>query len=248
MSKKNYGHCALCGKYARLSFEHIPPRAAFNSTPRKMITGETAFQTVSGERKPWDMTDLPYKNQQRGMGRSSLCTECNSLTGTLYGDEYKKLAHSFHSLLQDTKAPPNSLIHIEKSLIRPLPIIKQVCSMFCSINKGIKDMDKLGAFVLDKDSHDFPKERFRVGMYLMCGGLARHVAVSAICYTGGLEVKLILFQRSQLIQWVLYSIWILIRKQRCHVQILLILQTTIMRKPVIWKWFSLFMNVISYSR
>lgn len=191
MSKKNYGHCALCGKYVRLSFEHIPPRAAFNSAPQKLITGETAIQTVTAGRKPWDMTGLPYQNQQRGMGRTSLCADCNSLTGALYGDEYKKLALAFSNLLQETNAPPHSFIHVEKSLIRPLPIIKQVCSMFCSINIGIKGMDELGAFVLDRDSHSFPKDKFRIGMYLMLGGLARQVGVSAICYTGGTEAKIV---------------------------------------------------------
>lgn len=28
------GHCVLCGKFGQLSFEHVPPRAAFNRTTK----------------------------------------------------------------------------------------------------------------------------------------------------------------------------------------------------------------------
>ena len=192
MSKKNYGYCALCAKYARLSFEHIPPKSAFNDSPQKVITGESVIQTVTEGRKPWDISGLRYQNQQQGMGRMSLCSKCNSLTGALYGDEYKKLAHAFGKILLDTKATPNSSVVIEKAQIRPLPIIKQVCSMFCSLNHGIKDMDKIAAFVLDRDSHAFPKEKFRLGMYLMARGVARQVPVSAICYSEGSSMRTVL--------------------------------------------------------
>ena len=31
MAKKVYGKCCICGENKKLTFEHIPPRAAFNS-------------------------------------------------------------------------------------------------------------------------------------------------------------------------------------------------------------------------
>jgi SNF2 family DNA or RNA helicase len=36
---KHWGKCALCGKECELTFEHIPPRAAFNSTPARPVSG-----------------------------------------------------------------------------------------------------------------------------------------------------------------------------------------------------------------
>ena len=37
MRKKTIGKCALCGRIGELSFEHIPPKAAFNSTPARPV-------------------------------------------------------------------------------------------------------------------------------------------------------------------------------------------------------------------
>lgn len=39
MSKQeHYGICHICGKYGKLSYEHIPPQSAFNNRKRKMST------------------------------------------------------------------------------------------------------------------------------------------------------------------------------------------------------------------
>ena len=40
---KHFGKCALCGKECELTFEHIPPRRAFNSTPARPVSGEEIF-------------------------------------------------------------------------------------------------------------------------------------------------------------------------------------------------------------
>ena len=72
---KHFGKCALCGQECELTFEHIPPRAAFNSTPTKPVSGE---ELLDDDRMPWDTTGLKYTNQQKGMGRYSLCPKCNN--------------------------------------------------------------------------------------------------------------------------------------------------------------------------
>lgn len=40
MGKRPRGKCALCRKECELTFEHIPPRTAFNSTPVKPVSGD----------------------------------------------------------------------------------------------------------------------------------------------------------------------------------------------------------------
>ena len=69
--KKHIGKCALCGKEDKMSFEHIPPRAAFNSSHAKPVTIGTILK---GEKRyPWDIEGLKYVDQQGGMGVFSLC-------------------------------------------------------------------------------------------------------------------------------------------------------------------------------
>ena len=67
--RKRFGNCALCGKECELTFEHIPPRAAFNSAPVRPVSGLELFKNDSAggkDRLPWEIDGLPYENQQKG--------------------------------------------------------------------------------------------------------------------------------------------------------------------------------------
>ena len=77
MKKEVYGQCHICGKYGKLSFEHIPPQAALNNGQVKAYSGEEILKTFHGEK-------ATYQNMQRGMGRFSLCEKCNNTTGQWY--------------------------------------------------------------------------------------------------------------------------------------------------------------------
>ena len=100
--KKKIGKCALCDKECELTFEHIPPRVAFNSTPAKPISEKELFDNKldnGEERVPWDIEGLHYQNQQKGMGMFSLCEDCNNNTGSWYGDSYVTFAHIVHGAI-----------------------------------------------------------------------------------------------------------------------------------------------------
>ena len=130
MAKKHYGQCALCGRECELTYEHIPPKSAFNSKPAKMYTGDKLI--LDSDRLPWDVQGLTYLNRQQGAGRYSLCKDCNSKTGTWYGSAYREIAHIMAYALQ---AHENSTIQgIGIRDVYPQRFIKQVLSMFCSVN------------------------------------------------------------------------------------------------------------------
>ena len=74
MSVKPEGYCHICGKYGKLSFEHIPPQKALNNNKALVYTGENAIKRYKGE-------NAKYKNQQQGMGGFTLCDNCNNNTG-----------------------------------------------------------------------------------------------------------------------------------------------------------------------
>ena len=44
MSKKQEGFCHICGRYGKLTFEHIPPKKALNSKKAMVYQGEEALK------------------------------------------------------------------------------------------------------------------------------------------------------------------------------------------------------------
>lgn len=176
---KHFGKCALCGKECELTFEHIPPRAAFNSTRAKAISGDKIMG--NDDRMPWNIAGLPYQNQQRGMGRYTLCRECNNNTGTWYGDEYNQFAHTAWSLLHNDVVLKAQGVEIKR--VYPLRLIKQILSMFCSINNfdfGDEKFEQLRKFVLDKEATNLDKDRFRLCMYFTKSDLMKYAPLSVI--------------------------------------------------------------------
>ena len=161
--KKKHGMCALCKKETDLTFEHIPPRAAFNSKPSRPI--KVADLIKHKEMMPWETDGLKYENLQQGMGYSCLCQSCNNLTGTWYGDSYVKFAQAAAYVV---KASPeirkNSVEFLD---IYPLRVIKQIVSMFCSINPPDRfDLDDLRKFVINKQETGIDATKYRLCMCL----------------------------------------------------------------------------------
>lgn len=111
--RRHFRKCALCGKEGKLTFEHIPPSVAFNSTPARLVSGEEIFKEEvlnEKERMPWDAQGLKYQNQQQGMGRYSLCQDCNNNTGSWYGEAYITFARTAHTAIKAySPSDPNGI-------------------------------------------------------------------------------------------------------------------------------------------
>ena len=56
------GVCRLCGEYTKLSFEHVPPKAAFNDRP---VVNANIKMLI---KKEADLDDVSGKMNQRGAG------------------------------------------------------------------------------------------------------------------------------------------------------------------------------------
>ena len=121
--KKN-GICRLCGETKKLTFEHIPPKKSFNRNTGYTISpvGE-AIEALENENK--------YKviQKQGGIGNLSLCKGCNEFLGLNYVDAYTYWVKCGLYVLQSKAHVYN--ITIEG--IEPLKIIKQIFSMFISM-------------------------------------------------------------------------------------------------------------------
>lgn len=175
MSKNENGICHICGKYGKLSYEHIPPQAAFNNSKRKLSTLDALLKDETENRTPWDINGLRYKQFQNGIGFYTLCESCNNVTGGKYGGKYSSFINSIG--IEVMKIPKEERIGALTFHIEPLDLLaifKQVLAMFCSLNAehfGISFKD----FLLDENSNDFPCDNYKIYMYLHAGKADRFI-------------------------------------------------------------------------
>ncbi len=137
--------CHICGTKTKLSYEHIPPRAAFNNRPVvEGLLGELIKSDKIGG-------SLKGKTLQRGGGGYTLCEKCNNNTGSWYGKDYVDWVEQTARILMESKINPSIYCLYN---IFPLRVIKQIVCMFFSVNaNNFKDVQKeLVRFVLNKDA------------------------------------------------------------------------------------------------
>jgi hypothetical protein len=146
------GKCHICGAYGPLSFEHVPPRAAFNSNALFMARLDHFIKTG----KPMsEFGQTVGKQYQRGAGAHTLCGQCNSTTGAWYGNAYVDwVTQGFKYLGYACSAP--SLVF--PFTVFPLLVIKQITCMFLCINgEDFADAHpQLVRFVLSRHERSFP--------------------------------------------------------------------------------------------
>lgn len=168
--KKVEGICHLCGAFGPLSFEHVPPRAAFNDRPVLLQTIEQAMEH--------GLSNVGRRGRvsQRGAGGYTLCGRCNNKTGRWYGSRFAAWCHQGLETLARTEGKP-SLVYLHYLL--PLAILKQVVTMFFSVNSEWfrEKHPDLEAFVLDKERR-FLSPHYRFFVYYHFQGAGRRAGVS----------------------------------------------------------------------
>src|SRR3989442_1531870 len=135
---KNKGICAICGKGTKLTFEHVPPKAA----------GNEESSTIYGIEE-WLSRDLQSGEipggyvEPKGTGAVSICKACNEYSGKWYVPEFAKFVRTgmalFHQAGPDTfkKADESLEWHSAEFAIegmRGLPVAKQIVASLLAIN------------------------------------------------------------------------------------------------------------------
>jgi len=165
------GTCALCGRNGKLTFEHVPPEAAYNDNP---IYIQAADHLVNEESPVYGKR----MRSNKGFGSFTLCAPCNNNTGAWYGKAYVDFAKQGMSIL-------NNDIHIGSVLgsylIKPLSVVKQILTMFMSADKSghLRSHKGLVDYILDKDSISFPTN-FKVFIYSNDSPVKRMLGCSTI--------------------------------------------------------------------
>lgn len=155
---KKHGICRLCGVTKELTFEHIPPKKAFNRNPGYTVS--SVSETVENLENEGS---FKVKQKQGGIGNLSLCKDCNEFLGQNYVDEYtywvkcgryvlKSKAHAYDIIMPD---------------IEPLKIIKQIFSMFIAMEDEAcyKRHRELCEFVRNPALNEL-SEKYQIHFYL----------------------------------------------------------------------------------
>jgi len=148
-----HGQCHLCGCIGPLSFEHVPPSAAYND--RAVIEADIK-RMLSAEREE-ELDDPSGDIKQKGAGGFTLCAPCNNKTGSWYGPAYVDFVQQVvnFSIREDT---PTRIVPLVT--IKPLRVLKMILTMFCSAcppSFAAADPD-LVRYLLNREARIYPRQ------------------------------------------------------------------------------------------
>ncbi|WP_299008509.1 hypothetical protein [uncultured Tenacibaculum sp.] len=158
------GTCRICKQEKELSFEHIPPKSAFNKNNR--------FYTISSI--DYYQNFEQYKNEkpnlkieQGGLGEYCLCVNCNGFLGQMYVREYKKFSHIAMSILNKYEDNYVKSFEFDISDINLLKFLKQITSIFVCSNQPAftNSYPELIDFIKKPELESLP-DKYRFYMYL----------------------------------------------------------------------------------
>jgi len=165
------GFCHICGKFGQLSFDHAPPKAAFNN--HRVL--HVRFEQVLAGQHP---DNYRGQYQQKGAGALTLCKKCNNDTGHWYGTAYAEWAAQAMRILIGTRGKPS--LEYPFSLF-PLRVLKQVVCMFFTVNGPLfhTRQPDLVRFVLNRDEKQFPPH-VRIYAFYTLSNRSRAASVSGV--------------------------------------------------------------------
>ncbi len=134
MKKKLHGKCAICGETKELTEEHISPKCSFNNQKVQVYNSIK----ITGENP---------KVSQNGFKIHTLCEDCNGNTGGWYGTAYRDFVNQLTPTFTKYEAEAGHMFVGDVKNIYPARVLKQILSMFCSVNCGDARINTLRDFV-----------------------------------------------------------------------------------------------------
>ena len=171
--KPVFGTCRICQKHTKLSFEHVPPHAAFNDRP---AVNKQISELIS--KNPDNYFEEKGKKSQRGLGAYTLCEVCNSNTGGWYGTAFAEWAHQGMDILEYAYRTPLLYYNFR---IFPLQVLKQIICMFFSITDDLFAFNHpdLVKFIRNKKERHLNPD-IRIFAYYNVGPHGRYIGGASI--------------------------------------------------------------------
>lgn len=160
------GVCRLCSRNGALTFEHVPPRRAYNDYP-------AVFRTLD----EWEAGEGGTYIQQ-GRGGHYLCQRCNSTTGGNYGGAFVDWARQGMELVHQIPGKGSANYH---GRILPLRVLKQITVIFfdTALPAEHHSHRELARFALDPKSKELPSE-YRFLVFWYGGGGLRQTGIVGV--------------------------------------------------------------------
>ncbi len=175
MSRRmSVGTCNICDQYCELSYEHVPPRSAFNDRKVLLCSVDSYWNHGPGQGR-----QVRGRQLQSGYGANTLCERCNRTTGKWYAPYFADWCRQGMEFYNKTQGKA-ALVYF--SMVFPLPILKQIVTMFLARNGGGFQTDKkepLVRFVLNRESR-YLDPKFRFWVYYVAPGPLRDTPPCAI--------------------------------------------------------------------
>jgi hypothetical protein len=155
------GFCCICGKQGPLSYEHVPPQAAYN----KARVSEYQLQDVVYK------TGKKGSVKQGGIGAHTLCEQCNNNTGAWYGREFVQWAGVCQDIIHAWQKRGQTQGRVTLHQVCPLRFLKQVVTCFFSVVGGpggvafAQNNPGLVQFILDRNEQALPTYHFFLNLY-----------------------------------------------------------------------------------
>lgn len=164
-----------------MSYDHVPPKAAGNRYPVVRAAFEQAISLEPVE------TSGKRDIQQQGAGEYSMCRPCNTNMGLWYVPAYAKWCKQVMIFLMKSGGAPSLYYPYE---IHPLRVIKQVASMFFSINNPRlrEAQPELAEFVLNREKRYLSPE-YGFYVYLTTSPRMRYLGLMAQVWVGRPEAR-----------------------------------------------------------
>ena len=151
IKRKDDGICCLCGKYRKLTFEHIQPESCGNN---KRVFRFSLDDVIKNKIYMKNGKLRGVKIIQQGFGLRSICKSCNNYAGLHYINAYKLF---YEQGLKIYKNNSSLIVNLSCSNIYPLKIIKEILMMFVSVNVNNTLGRNFENYLLNKDNQEFPK-------------------------------------------------------------------------------------------
>lgn len=196
MSKKKIiGVCRVCARNAQLTFEHVPPKSAFNNHKFFYTTNVHPLLEKKDAKTFDELTSFDKntaKKNQGGIGIHSLCGLCNNLFGTYYVRAYKEwITQSMEFFKLESELERSKFV----VKIQPLNVLKQIIAMFFSINTKLSKLyPELKSYLLNKETNTLP-EGIRVFVYYNFIGEVRYEPFTVV---GKFDINSEIIQASEI--------------------------------------------------
>jgi len=142
-------------------------------------------EIIGSESFPWDFSSKKGKQLQKGIGFYTLCEKRNNNTGHLYGSSFVEFTYQGYKETYNVKTESNELINLNFKNVYPLKIIKQIITMFLSVNPpGLSKVHtELRDLVLSKEKKGLSEKKFGFYIYVLRGTILRYIGIGGILFS-----------------------------------------------------------------